>query len=289
MASTTSGRATFASSSVALLADLGFDGLDIDWEYPAHIAQARDMVLLLAAVRSALDAYASNNALDYHFLLTVASPAGPSNYDTMHLAMMDRYLDHWNLMAYDYAGSYSDVSGHQANLIPNKQNPAATPFSTSRAVADYISAGISPSKILLGMPIYGRAFTGTSGPGQPYSGIGDGSWEAGIWDFRDLPRPGAVEKYDGSAGASYSYDELGKVLVSYDNKMEVVRKAGWIVNNGVGGAMWWEASGDKVGEESLVGGVARVFEGEGGLEGSENCLEYPISRYANLRAGMVGE
>jgi len=203
--------------------------------------------------------------------------------------MMDRYLDHWNLMAYDYAGTFSDVSGHQANLIPNKQNPAATPFSTSRAVADYISAGIPPSKIVLGMPLYGRAFTSTSGPGQPYSGVGDGSWENGIWDFKDLPRPGAKEKYDGSAGASYSYEEEGKVLVSYDNKREVVRKAGWMVDKGVGGAMWWEASADRVGEGSLVGSVARVFEGEGGLERSENCLDYPVSRYGNLRAGMLGE
>jgi len=289
VASTPSGRATFAKSSVALLADLGFDGLDIDWEYPATAAQATDMVLLLAAVRRALDGYASANALPYHFLLTVASPAGPSNYDTMHLAMMDRYLDHWNLMAYDYAGTFSDVSGHQANLIPNRQNPAATPFSTSRAVADYISAGIPPAKIILGMPLYGRAFTGTSGPGLPYSGVGDGSWEKGIWDFKDLPRPGAKEKYDGSAGASYSYEEQDKVLVSYDNKREVVRKAGWIVDKGVGGAMWWEASADRVGEGSLVGSVARVFGSDGGLERSENCLDYPTSKYGNLRAGMLGE
>lgn len=308
MASTDSGRKMFANSSVTLLANLGFDGIDIDWEYPADATQANNMVSLLQAVRAALDSYSSTNKLKYKFLLTVASPAGPSYYTVMHLKGMDKYLDQWNLsksppnpyplrlatvtdryiVAYDYSGSFSAATAHQANLYPNPKNAPSTPFSTARAITDYKTAGVPPSKIILGIPIYGRAFTGTAGLGKPFSGIGSGSWEDGIWDYKALPRPGATELYDAVAGASYSYDGKagGGTVISYDNKAEVGRKVGYVKGMGLGGTMFWEASADKLGGESLIGTAAG---GSGGLDGSVNCLSYPVSVYDNLRAGMPGE
>jgi chitinase len=75
--------------------DYGFDGIDIDWEYPANAVEAQNFVLLLQAVRSALDNYSSQHNLTYRFLITVASPAGPSNYQMMDLKGMYQYVDAW--------------------------------------------------------------------------------------------------------------------------------------------------------------------------------------------------
>ncbi len=198
-------------------------------------------------------------------------------------------------MAYDYAGSFTDVTGHASNLFPSISNPPSTPFSTQQALQNYLSAGVSPSKIILGMPLYGRSFLQTAGLGQPYHGVGDGSWpsENGIWDFKALPLHGATDVYDGEVGGSYSHtNEIGsgsEDVVSYYNKKTAQRKAEYIVQEGLGGGMWWESSGDKAGDDSLIGTVAQALDQAGGLDKSQNWLEYPTSRYENIRNGMMGE
>ncbi len=284
VAATEAGRKTFASSAVQLVADWGFDGIDIDWEYPANADEARDFVLLLQAVRAELDRYAARHAPHYHFLITIASPAGPKNYNAMDMAGMDPYVDAWNLMAYDYAGSWDTTSGHQSNIYLNPDNALATKFSTEQAVGDYLNKGIAPSKVMLGLPLYGRSFEATNGLGQAYSGVGAGTIQSGIWLYKDLPRPGAQEAYDAVAKASYSYDQASRELISYDNPDSARQKSTYLARKGLGGVVYWEASGDRNDSRSLIGTVAGAL--GNGLDSSPNLLSYPVSQYNNIRTGM---
>lgn len=153
-------------------------------------------------------------------------------------------------MAYDYSGSWDTITGHSANLFPSGSNPPSTPFNTDAAINAYIAAGIPPSKINLGMPLYGRSFIGTDGPGTAFDNVGyEGSFEPGIWDYKALPKAGAEVVDAGDVGASFSYDPAKREVVSFDSVGVTKRKGDYVKDTGLGGGMWWESSGDrKVGE-----------------------------------------
>ena len=260
--------------------------MDIDWEYPKNDAEAKNFLWLLEATRTVglslrsseqrlnvtgtrfsllswQQPYAPDGSLSgrlsskFDLILAVAllMYLGAQNYDKMHLKEMDRYLDFWNLMAYDYSGSWDQNAGHQANLHHSHHDPMSTPFSTSSALRHYKSKGIATSKIVLGMPLYGRAFASTDGPGKPFSGTGEGSWEPGVWDFKVLPQEGAKEQIDHQSGASWSYDADKRLMVSYDNLELAKAKARYVKEEGLGGTMWWESSGDKQGDDGIISKV----------------------------------
>lgn len=204
---------------------------------------------------------------------------------------MDQYLDFWNLMAYDFAGSWDSTAGHQANVYRSNTNPASTPFNANDAISAYIAGGIPPSKIIMGQPLYGRAFEATAGPGTTFSGVGAGSWENGVWDYKVLPRAGATEASDHDIIASWSYDPNSKEMVTYDIPSVTAQKASYIGSRGLGGSMWWELSGDKpiTDPRSLIKVAVDTFGGINRLETTENILSYPASKYDNLKNGFGSE
>ncbi|PHH67787.1 hypothetical protein CDD82_1129 [Ophiocordyceps australis] len=312
-ASTEQGRQRFAQSAVQVIADWGFDGLDIDWEFPSTQGEARQFVQLLEACRGQLDKYAARLGQEYRYELSVASSAGRKNYGKLPLKDMDAVVDAWYLMAYDFAGTWDSTAGHQSSLFRDETNPNGTKFWTEQAVADYIAAGVSSRKIILGIPLYGRSFARAAGPGSGFSGPGGGSVQDGVWLYRDLPRPGAREytsdalgaawsignssqAHDGGAGAAGGAGGGGGAaaaagqeaaatteFVSYDNPRTVRTKAAYIQQRQLGGAFYWEASGDKNGSDSLVGIMAAALRRH---PTTNNMLSYPESRYDNIRNGL---
>ncbi|KAI2467744.1 glycoside hydrolase family 18 protein [Annulohypoxylon bovei var. microspora] len=286
VAATDATRYTFATSAVKLVTDWGFDGIDIDWEYPSTEVEKANFVKLLEACRHAFDRYSLLNELRYRFIISVASPASPLNYEKLDLTAMNRYVDNWNLMSYDYSGSWDTVSGHQANVFEYKDDPTARKLSTDDAIDYYVSRGIHPRKILMGMPLYGRSFEGTSGIGQNYSSVGEGGPQPGVWYYKDLPKPGAEVVYDHVAKATYSYDADSKELISYDDTRSTDFKSEYIMRRDLGGAFFWEASGDKGGSRSLINTMSKNVDW---LDETHNNLHYPTSQYRNVRRGMPDE
>ncbi|KAF2032734.1 glycoside hydrolase [Setomelanomma holmii] len=294
---TEAGQQLFCESSLTLLADLGLDGFDIDWEYPEDATDAANFVDTVQQCRKMYDEYAAKYAQGYHFDLSISAPAGPQRYTVLPVKEMDPYVDNWNLMAFDYQGpSFSNFTGHLSNVYASKKNSRATngwnsdikeftPFNTKQAI-DYYKANIaSPSKIQLGMPMYGRSFAnvvdlskGGRGLGQVFNGSGDGTLEPGTLDYKVLPLNGSKIYTDTETLASWSWDPVKKELVAFD-----------IPDEGLGGAWWWDSSTDRPIDsgKSLVATVVKQLGGPGNFRQSQNNLYYPQSKYYNIRGAAA--
>ncbi|KAL3705817.1 hypothetical protein TMatcc_006826 [Talaromyces marneffei ATCC 18224] len=285
-------RQKFADSAVALLANLGFDGLDIDYESVSDSVQAEQFVDLLNKTRTALDTFAANISAS-PFSLSFASPGGSSFYGLLDFSAMDKYLDFWNFMGYAYTGSWNTYSGHQASLYNSTTNPLSTPVDTHTGILYYISEGVTRNKINLGCPLYGASFNNTSGPGTAFDGIGTlgTNGAAGLWNYNSLPVPGfnATTYNLPDIGASYSYDPVKKYMISYDSPKIAAVKAQYVLDMGLGGTMWWEVSQDRTDDSSLIGTTVDTYGGQSTLDQTLNHLNYSTSVYDNLRAGFPAE
>ncbi|CAG8596736.1 691_t:CDS:2 [Funneliformis mosseae] len=260
-------RKKFITSSINLLKDLGLDGLDED---------AKNYVKLLKELRKALDNYSQSRNLSYKFLLTAAMPCGEDQYRNMDLKKMNKYLDIFYLMAYDFRGSWSSKTGHQSNLY-------GVDLSTDKAVRYYIDQGVDNDKIVIGMPMYGRAFQNTNGLDSPYNGIGEGTWEQGVYDYKTLPRTGSIEYFDDKKVACYGYCASKKEFITYDNPQVVYQKTDYIKRNDLRGVMFWEISGDfpTSNERSLLLAAYHGLGGKDALDQTSNHCFFPDSIYEN--------
>lgn len=246
-------RKKFADSSLKLITDLGLDGIDIDWEYPEDEKDAANLVKTAKLCREVFDAYAAQYANGYHFNIDISAPAGPLRYTVMPIAALDPYVDGWNLMAFDYMGpGFSNYTGHLSNVFPSLRNPRTTDFNTVQAVDYYVSRIASPSKLVLGLPMYGRSFANTDGLGQRFNGSGDGTWEPGTLDYKVLPLNGSVVYTDKKTISSWSYDNKTRQLVSFDTPEVQQLKAKYLQRQKLGGAWWWDSSSDRTDDKSLV-------------------------------------
>jgi chitinase len=228
-----------------------FDGIDVDWEYPNACGLSCDSSgpAAFANVVTALrNRFGSNN------LVTAAITADGSNggkMDAADYAAGIQRLDWVMPMTYDYFGAFA-AQGPTAPHSPltSYSGIPRQGFWSDAAIGKLKGKGVPASKILLGIGFYGRGWTGVTqaAPGGTATGAAPGTYEAGIEDYKVLksrcPATGTI------AGTAYAF--CGGQWWSYDTPGTIAGKMTYAKEQGLGGAFFWELSGDTTNGELIA-------------------------------------
>ncbi|MEV8634019.1 glycosyl hydrolase family 18 protein [Streptosporangium sp. NPDC051023] len=220
-----------------------FDGIDVDWEYPNACGLTCDS--------SGPDAFkkvvsALRNKFGSSALVTAAITADGADggkIDLADYAGATQYLNWFMPMTYDFFGGW-DAKGPTAPHSPLTAYTGIPKdgFNTDAAIQKLKSKGIPADKLLIGIGFYGRGWTGVTqaAPGGTATAAAPGTYEAGIEDYKVIktkcPSNGTI------AGTAYAF--CNGQWWSYDTPATISSKMAWAKSQGLGGAFFWETSGD---------------------------------------------
>lgn len=221
-------RKAFAKDCRDFCSKWGIDGIDIDWEFPGlswsgHACDpsvdVENHVLLMKQLRETLGT---------RYLLTYAgyvknvieTDEGRKYID---IAAVDPYVDFVNVMTYDMDSAPS----HQSAL-----RDKSAYVDCERAIKAYTDAGVAASKLVLGIPFYGRMSFDKSPGAIDYNKII-------MLDKNDYK----IDNWDSDANVPY-VTYKGTYYCGYDNEKSIAIKGDWIRSLGMKGMMYWDYNAD---------------------------------------------
>lgn len=263
----------FTTDIVNFVLKHGFDGVDIDWEYPDNEDRKTKFIALMKQLREKLTVAGKTN--DTYYQLSIAVTASHEKMEFIAPETVNQYVDNFNVMTYDFRGGFDTETGHHSALYATETDKDKK-FNVSSAMKEYSETyNIPKNKLMVGMSYYSRGFdnveTGELGAPSEGAPIG-GTWDdpkapAGLMPWFQLkeleakanedPNDNLVAKWDDQAKAPYIYNADTKEFYSYDNVQSIEEKVNWTIENEYGGAIVWELGYDTTDAElgSIVDNV----------------------------------
>jgi len=270
-------RADFAKSAVYVIVKYGFDGIDIDWEYPggggldgsgvASTSDGANYNLLLKAIRDEMNRQTAIDGKKYY--LSIAGPGGDEKIANMDPKTVSQVADWINIMTYDFHGGWDSYTGINAPMVNIDPRAGRANWSVQGSTQIYLNGlngkgGVPAAQLVLGVPFYGRGWDGVQA-GPNGDGLGESGYEAtspglgetefpynslfssGVLTYSNGVYAGAggYKRYWNSAAqVPYLYSATAKRFITYDDSESMRAKANYANQLGLGGLMFWELSED---------------------------------------------
>ena len=241
---------SFVETTLDFLAQWGFDGLDLDWEYPVcwQVDCSRGPRQDRAGFSQLLTALSAAFRPRGLLLSAAVSPSQAVIDEAYEVAVLNTTLDIINVMTYDYHGYWDTVTGHISPLLQSEEE-TSDHFNTEQSMEYWASLGAARGKLVVGLPLYGQSFTlaelDQTGLGSPVLGRGEpgqftraGGFLAYYEICQKIQEEGWT-KVSTSQGHQGPYAFSGDQWVGYDDLEMVGRKAEYIKEKQYGGAMVW--------------------------------------------------
>nr|XP_023030252.1 probable chitinase 2 [Leptinotarsa decemlineata] len=269
-------RSRFVANSLDFIRKYNFDGLDLDWEFPGKRGGAKeDKGNFLLLVKELKAAFRKDK-----LLLTAAFGAGKDTIDLGYdVEGLSVYLDFIHMMCYDYHGAWDRKTGANAPL------KSTDVLSVEYTINYMLQLGAVPSKLVLGIPLYGRTFIMENPPlasSKRKPRLGDLSENTGFQGIytrengfmgyneicMELKNTTSDWKTYWDSESRTPFAVSGKRVISYDNEQSIAEKIQFAMEKGLAGAMVWSIDTDD-------------FNGDCSEGDDENFVNFPLMKCIN--------
>lgn len=232
-----------------LTADLGYDGVDVDWEPTENDEDRKGAVVLVKALKEALP----------DRLLTMAAPASDWHGRWWDVEALKDRVDLLNVMSYDFHGPWSAHAGHNSPLHAAAGDEDGAVSSVKAALTYWADTRQWPKdRLNLGVPCYGRGFAVKGWHQKP-----GGKAPHETIDAHDVPRllqDGWRRAWDAGAGVPTLLKDGTAELISYEDAESAALKGVWAREKGLRGLFFWNIEQDWAeGDHEIVRAAAAAF------------------------------
>ena len=219
-----------------------FDGLDFDWEWLNNIVPAKEAKSFENAIvlfKKLLNERSKKQKK--RSLLTVALQVNPRVYNALPLSSCAKFIDWFHVMAYNFTTTGCAGTGFNAPICNTWSS-----LSIDNSIAGLMHINISPSKLVLGIPLYGHVFEKT----QPKLGSSfvktpsTGSLSYDQIKKIYLNKTSCSYKWHDKSKVPYLYCPHDEIFVSFDDERSVKEKVTYAELKRLRGVVFWKLSGD---------------------------------------------